>query len=123
MFRDEINRLNMFLSKQLWMDFEMCSMGGSKLELHGFLDEAGDDKVIITFEFPYMVDGTFFFTYEGKGNFISVIEGEEAYNLNIKYDIEQGNTLFKISNTNKSTDMIIAAKKISIEYISSESGL
>ena len=35
--------------------------------------------------------------------------------MNIKYDIEQGNTLFKISNTNKSTDMIIAAKNLDIE--------
>ena len=121
MYENEIKNLNEFLRKELWMDFEMCSIGRGKIELHGFLDEADDDMVIITFESPYMVDCVFFFTYEGKGDFISIIDGEEAYRVNRKYDITKGNILFKLSNTNISTDMIIVAEKISIRIAGCES--
>lgn len=120
MYENEIKNLNDYLREQLWMDFEMCNMSRGKLELHGFLDEAEEDKVIITFEFPYMVNCAFFFSYEGNGDFISVLDGEEAYKENEKYGITQGNMVFRLSNTSILTDMIIAAKKINIKIMSSK---
>lgn len=115
MFDCEISIVNAYLKKQLWMDFEMCSMNRGKIELYGFLDEAEDEKIKIIFEQPYMVDCNFFFTYEGEGDFISVVGGEEAITINKKYCVTQGNVVFKITNTNIETDMLIIARAIKIQ--------
>lgn len=117
MYRNEIDKVNDFLKDQLWMDFEMCNINRGKLELHGFLDEAEDDKIIIIFEQPHMVSCNFFFTYEGKGNFLSIVEGKEAFQINKMYGVTQGNNVFKITNINVETDMIIIAKKVEVQII------
>ncbi len=115
MFDSEINRVNKYLKEQLWMDFEMCNIGRGGLELYGFLDESGMDKIKIVFEQPYMVSCNFYFTYEGnKKDFLSVVDGEEAVQINKKYSVTQGNIIFKVSNTNIETDMIIIARGIKV---------
>ena len=50
MYCNEVNTVNDYLKAQLWMDFEMCHINRGRLELHGFLDEAEDDRVKIIFE-------------------------------------------------------------------------
>ena len=115
MFDSEINLINGYLKEQLWMDFEMCNMSCGKLELYGFLDESGDDKIIIIFDQPYTVSCNFFFTYEGGGEFIWVVEGEEECQINKRYGVTQGNVVFKIFNTNIESDMFIIAKGIEVQ--------
>ncbi len=117
MYYNEIDKINEFLKEQLWMDFEMCNINRGELELHGFLDEAEDDKVKIIFEQPHMVSCNFFFTYEGNGIFISTVDGEEAYKINKMYGVTQGNIIFKITNINVETDMIIIAKNLEVQII------
>ena len=115
MFDSEIKKANEYLKEQLWMDFEMSKACGGELELYGYLDEAGEDKIKIIFELPYMVSCNFFFTYEGNHkSFISSVDGEEAYQINKKYGVTQGNTVFKISNVGAEADMIIVAKGIKV---------
>lgn len=113
-----INEINEYLKTQLWMDFEMCNMDRGKIELYGFLDEGGNEKIKIVFEQPYMVSCDFFFTYEGNSDFISIIDGEDAFEINKKYGVTQGNLVYKISNTNIEADMFVVAK--GIEYQISE---
>jgi len=117
MYHKEIEKINEFLKEQLWMDFEMCSIGREKLELHGFLDETGVDKVVIVFEEPYMFSGNFFFTYEGGGAFLSVVDGEEAFRLNKRYGVTKGNIIFKISNIDVEAEMLIIAKNMEVQMI------
>lgn len=117
MYHNEVDRVNAFLKEQLWMDFEMCNTNRGKIELHGFLDEAADDKVKIIFEQPHMVSCNFFFTYEGDGSFLSVVDGEEAFKINKMYGVTQGNIIFKITNINVEADMIIIAKNIEVQII------
>ena len=114
---EKINKINRYLKEQLWMDFELCNMNCGKIEMYGFLDEAGEDKIKIIFEQPYMMLCTFTFTYEGNGDFISLVIGNEAVNLNKKYNVTQGNQIFKISNTNINNNMYIIAKEIGVEIL------
>ena len=114
---NQIKIINEYLKKQLWMDFEMSNMNRGFLKLFGFLDEADDDKIIIVFKQPYTVLCNFFFTYEGKGDFISIVEGEETYQINRSYGVTQGNVIFKISNTNIESDMFIIAKEIEVQIM------
>ena len=117
MYENEINQINNFLKGQLWMDFEICAMDRGKVELYGFLDEAGADKIKIDFILPHMISCNFAFTYEGKHDFISVIDGEEAYRINMEYGVTHGNVIFKLSNINVDADMIIIAKGIEVQIM------
>ena len=117
MHNKEIEKLNKYLENQLWMDFEMCSANRGRVELHGFLDEADEDKVKIIFQQPHMSSCNFFFTYEGKGDFLSVVDGKDAFRINEMYGATQGNIIFKITNTNIEADMFILAKKIEVQIM------
>ena len=114
---EKINLINDYLKKQLWMDFELCNMNCSEIEMFGFLDEGGEDKIKIVFDSPYMMLSTFCFTYEGNSEFISLVTGDEAIKLNKKYSVIQGNQIFKISNTNINSDMYIIAKGIDVQIM------
>lgn len=110
---DTITQINNYMKKFPWMDFEMCRFGGDNLQLFGCIDELGRDKVIIEFDMPYMVCSTLSFTYEGDGEFISIVDGEKAYSINTSYGITQGNTLYEIRGTNIPHSMFIAANNVS----------
>ena len=114
---EKINLINNYLKEQLWMDFELCNMTCSKIEMYGFLDESGEDKIKIVFDSPYMMLSTFCFTYEGNSDFISLVTGSEAIELNKRYSVIQGNLIFKISDTNINDDMYIIAKGIEVQIM------
>lgn len=120
MFEDEIGLVNKYLKKHLWMDFELSCIVRENLELHGFLDEADGDNIVIIFEMPYMAACNFFFTYEGERDFISIVMDEEARNINEKYGVTKDNVIFKITNTNIEGDMLIIAKNIKVQIIENE---
>lgn len=107
-----IDSINKYLRNELWMDFEMYCLNGGFLELVGFIDEAGEDLIKITFESPFTIISNLSFTYEGEKDFISVLTGEKAYEINMKYNVTKGNEIFKLSNTNVDGDMYIIAKDI-----------
>lgn len=113
----KINMINEYLKEQLWMDFEVCNVNCGKIEMFGFLDEAGEDKIKIIFDKPYMMLSTFCFTYEGNSDFISLVTGDEAVELNKKYNVTQGNHIFKFSDTNINGDMYIIAKEIEVQIM------
>lgn len=115
MFEKEINLVNKYLKTHFRMNFEMCHMSRLEFELHGFKDEAGDNNIVIIFETPHMAACCFSFTYEGEGDFISIVTGEEARNINKKYGVTIGNIIFKITNTNMEGDMVIIAKNIKVQ--------
>lgn len=80
--------------------------------MFGFLDE---DKII--FDKPYMMLSTFCFTYEGNSDFISLVTGDEAIELNKKYNVTKGNHIFKLSDTNIDSAMYIIAKEIDVQIM------
>jgi len=116
---EKIKYINNYINDHLWMDFEVCSIGRSKLQIYGYIDESEEDKILIEFEFPYAFDGVFSFSYDGEGDFISIVEGNEAYDLNVKYSVIKGNTIFKISNINISKDILIVAQNITVHILDS----
>lgn len=107
-----IDMINSYLSGELWMDFELAGTGIGEVRLHGYIDEADDDKIIIKFSQVFMISALTSFTYEGQGNFITVAEGEDARRINIKYGVTKGNNIFVLSNTNVEGEMFIIAKDV-----------
>lgn len=113
----DLRMINDFMMQFLWMDFELVRINPQTVELHGFIDEAYEDKIIITFSSVHMVCATVSFTYEGNGNFISIANDHQSRSINYAYDVTVGNTVFVLSNTNIQGDMFIVAKKVEMEVL------
>ena len=84
------------MKTELWMDFEMCSRNGDAIELYGFLDEAGENKIKIIFKRPYMMMCALDFTYDCNIDFISIATGKEASELKKRYNVSEENIIFKL---------------------------
>ncbi len=111
-----IDMINSYLNNILWLDFELSGTGINEVRLHGFIDEAEEDKIIIKFNWVFMISALTSFTYEGSGDFITVAEGETARSINIKYGVTQGNNIYFLSNTNVEGAMFIIAKDIEVIF-------
>lgn len=114
---DKIREINNYLKEQLWMDFEIHGAGCATLKMTDFLDESGKDEIEIIFSSPFMMLSAFSFTYEGNRDFLSLVTGEEAVKLNIKYSVTQVNKIFRLSDTNINDDMYIIAKDIEFSLL------
>ena len=121
MYSAEIQKINDYLKTQSWMDFEVYKIGINEITLHGFKDglPSPNDRIIIRFKQCNMIACRLWFTYDPEeGDFLSIAQGEEAYQINGKYDVLQGNTVFKISNVGMGfigTPMYIAAERLEVE--------
>lgn len=107
-----IEKINEKLSNYNWLDFEISNGGMDKILLHGFLDEADEDVLCLQFENVEYIQCRTTFTYEGKGPFIELIEGEEAKQINMDYWITVGKKVFRLSNTNIQGPMYIVADNV-----------
>lgn len=108
-----IKKINDCLKENLWMDFEMCKMNEGNIVLSGMLDELDDEIIEISFIQPFMCSCTLCFTYD-EGEFISLVQGERAIEINKKYKVEQGNYIFGIS-IDGCNDYFIIAKEIQVK--------
>jgi len=102
-----ISNINEYLSKNLWMDFEVCKMNCGNLVFSGRIDELDDELIEISFIQPFFVSASMCFSYE-NGDFIKLITGNEFIEINKKYHVEQGNFQFRITPNSESEYLVIA---------------
>lgn len=114
MYKDEINKLNNYLNTQLWMDFEMCNIDRGEIILFGYLDELDENKIKVVFKHPYMISCNLSLVYDGEGEFITIVEGDEARQINSKYGVTVGNTIFRIKGANVQGYMFIIAEEVEV---------
>ena len=110
-----IKKINEIMHQYLWMDFELTNGGTNKVVLHGYLDEAEEDKIRIIFSDVEAILCKTCFTFDGEQDFLKELDGEEARKINLNYSILQGMKIFKIVNTDISGDMYIIARNVSYE--------
>jgi len=108
-----VKKINSYLKENLWMDFEICIMDGWEIVLSGKLDELDDELIEISFIQPFMVSCLMSFSYE-NGEFISLIQGIDAMEINKNYNVEEGNHIFKLSIDNNENAFFVIAKEIKV---------
>ena len=115
----EINKINNYLNKCLWMDFEFCMMNASKVVLSGSIDQSYNDYAIeIEFEEPHFISTLFIWQIDTSKFFIQLVSEKEFEDLNVKYRTIIGDYIFKINIEDfESTPIYIAAKKISCKIL------
>ncbi|THF81687.1 hypothetical protein [Cohnella fermenti] len=115
----EIDKINTYLSRCLWMDFEFCRMNAGQVVLSGSIDQSSSEYAIdIEFEQPYFVSTLFLWHTDTSKVFIELANNDEANEMNQRYKIELGNYIFKVSVEDfDSPPIIVAAKKISCKIL------
>ena len=112
-YTDEVKKINNYLKTKLWMDFELDNIDPGMVVLFGYLDELGETKIEIRFKEPHMISCNLLLEYQGeKKDFIELVEGEEAGQINRKYGLIIGNNIFRITGTDVEEDMFIVSKEI-----------
>jgi len=117
--KSEIDKINTYLGKCLWMDFEFCRMNAGQIVLSGSIDQSSNEYAIdIEFEQPYFVSTLFLWHTDTSKVFIELANDDEAIEMNQKYKVEYGNYIFKISVEDfDSPPIFVAAKKITCKIL------
>ena len=115
----EIEKINNYLKKCLWMDFELSYSSGKEVTISGSIDMSQNNYAVdVCFEEPFYISSLFFWHTDTQNIFIELITGsEELYKINTKYNIEEGNYIFKIYPENYDSFIYIIAKKIKCNII------
>lgn len=113
--KNELEKINLYLAKCLWMDFEFCRMDAGEIVLAGSIDHSFNRYDIeIIFEQPHFVSSLLFWHTDTSKAFIQLVSETEERELNDKYRIERGNFIFQINVEGfENPPIFIAAKKIS----------
>ncbi|MBM7690594.1 hypothetical protein BCR24_16280 [Enterococcus ureilyticus] len=120
---DEINTqilaINNYLKKCLWMDFEFARMDGGDIVVAGRIDTSYDEFAInIEFGEPFYISSLLSWHLDDSKPFIEVVDGDEKQIVDDKYQVEQGNYIFKINAEDfEKAPIIIASKSIKCEIV------
>lgn len=109
-----INKMNAFLKKNLWMDFDLIKIDLQEVVLIGRVSELGKEVIKITFIEPFMVSCSMYFTYE-EGDSIFLLQGDEEVELNKKYHVETGNHIFRLIVNDNEDNFFIISKGIQVD--------
>ncbi len=115
----EIKKINDYLRKCLWMDFEFARIDASQVVMAGRIDQSYNKFAIdIYFEQPHFVSSLFLWTADTSKPFIQLVSKEEEFEFNTNYQVEEGNYIFKVDAEGfEKTPIFIAAKKIHCNII------
>lgn len=110
----ELEKINDYLSKCLWMDFEICQLNGGKIVVAGRIDTSYNNfSIEMEFEQPYCISSILNWSVDTSKQFIELASDDEVIEMSRKYRIEQGNYVFKIYMEDfESSAIYIAAKKV-----------
>lgn len=112
--KQEIEKINEYVSKCMWLDFEMTQMSFIKVVLSGQIDQTTNDYAIeIEFSEPYCISSLFLWSVDTAKPLIELATEKEFIEINQQYRVEQGNYIFKINSEDyDQSPIFIAAKKI-----------
>jgi hypothetical protein len=114
----EIDKINKYLKNCLWMDFELSYSRGKEVIISGSIDMSQNNYAVdIYFEEPFHISSLFFWHTDTQKTFIELVKGSEKLYMNTKYNIEEGNYIFKIYPENYESFIYIIAKKIKCNII------
>jgi hypothetical protein len=113
-FNAVVNEIDALIRKNLWFDFTVLSYVGNNLIIAGGLTihYPSSHSLEILFEDVFYYSG-FFREWHSDTKRPVLVLAENAYELNLKHEIEQGYTLFSFVTEDYNNNILIAARAIS----------
>jgi hypothetical protein len=91
-----VEEINYYLKQNNWMDFEISCFKNNSLTVNGGLSLSYPPEIIIHFKQVYFLSlPTEWNTDTSIERIFSIVGGEEARSLNLKFQVEQGHHIFK----------------------------
>ena len=115
----EIETINNYLNKCLWMDFEFCQINAGLAKMAGSIDHSYNEYAIeIVFEQPYFISSLLFWHSDTSKPFIKLVTETEEQEYNSLYKVEEGNYIFSVNAEEyKIPPILIIAKKVNCVII------
>lgn len=110
--REKVQAINSIIAKEKWLDMEIFHIKGVDLSIIGSIDFTYGHSVEITFIDVFHMSINAEWQTDTSKPVLEIVSGEEEYNVNGKYRIQEGNILFKIASEDLETPFYIAAKDI-----------
>jgi hypothetical protein len=119
-----VAEVNEFVSRHLWMDFSVWSFQNDKLELSGTLDESywSDLRVVFSGICWACIRFQGWRTNTGQPVLLRA-DGDEAYAVNARFQIESGHHVFKLVADDFEEPMWVAAQGIAADFTRLELGV
>ena len=111
-----MNEINSFISEFSFFEFSFFEFSNNSLTIVGSEDIGYYHLIEIKFENVFSVISNTYFRVNPEIKSFSILEGEEAQMLNIKYHVEKGNTIYKILTEDGDDFYIIAESCIFRKY-------
>ena len=94
--KEVLDEVNNYLSGQLWMDFEIIEYSKNMLKIIGSIDISASPTMELIFKDVFFLAAPFNWTTDTSKKVISLLTGEEAKKINLKFHVEQGYHIIKI---------------------------
>lgn len=112
-----VESINQKVRQSPWMDFELKHLENCTLKINGGIDLLKKHEISIVLHDVFFIASPTEWKTETKDNFLFLIEGEEARQLNLHYQVEEGNYIFKFKAEYYPSDFgcYFAARSIEIK--------
>ncbi len=109
-----IQKINDVIGHQEWFDFSLKYYSASKLIIVGGTSLEYYHEIEIIFSDLFFISCGTEWKTETSEEVLYILEGQEAYDFNVKNNIQQGYTIFEFQTDDFDANFQVAAK--SIEY-------
>lgn len=109
---EKVKEINAIIRKDLWMDMDLSSWSGGVLTIIGGIDLSVSYTIELVFKDVYWASIHQSWNTNTKRDTLFLVEGEEEWVLNGRFNIEVGYSLFKIITEHYTEPIYIAAKDI-----------
>ena len=115
----EIDNINKFLQSELWFDFEVKEYTKNRLCIIGSIDPTYPPNIKIHFKDIFFLSLPIEWKTDTSKKILSLVEGEDAININKQFQVEQGYYLFQFKAEYYPDDFkcLIGAKEISYTLV------
>ncbi len=112
-----IEEINKIIQGHFYFEMHIFSYNDGMLIVGGSEDFLYYHELEICFEHVFAVHGNFYWKVDNKKTCLAVIEGEEAYELNIKYGVEKGYSIFRFTGDHEPESITyIIVRKICFQH-------
>ncbi|QDH21610.1 hypothetical protein [Saccharibacillus brassicae] len=115
----KVNQINEFIQKSLWFDFEIIRYEQNNLYVGGGESLSYPYELEIHFEDVCLVSTPVEWCSDTSTEVLQILEGEEAYKVNIKFKVERGYFVFKFIPEDFPNDggCFIGAKDLNVKFL------
>ncbi len=111
--KEIVQKINAIISKESWLDMEVLEIKGGSLIIIGSTDFTYGHSLEIIFEDVFHISINSEWKTNTSKPVLHLVDIKEGLTINQKYQIEQGNILFKILPEDLEIPFYISARNIS----------